>query len=121
MNTQQIADTLVGCCRNEQWEKAYQDLYSPEIVSIETGDTSEMGHIEGMEGLQKKGQWWADTFDVHSIEVSDPIVADNWFTVRFIMDTTHKPSQQRSKMSEIAVYQVSDGKIVREQFFYDQE
>jgi len=36
------------------------------------------------------------------------------------MDTTHKPSGQRSQMSEIAVYQVEDGKIVKEQFFYDE-
>ncbi|MGB5190992.1 SnoaL-like domain-containing protein, partial [Robiginitalea sp.] len=58
---------------------------------------------------------------VHSAEVSDPTAADNWFSVRFEMDTTHKPSHQRSKTSEIAVYQVSDGKIVREQCFYDQQ
>jgi hypothetical protein len=121
MNTQKIAETLVASCREGEWEKAYQDLYSPEIISIETGDTSEMGRVEGMEGLKKKEDWWAENFDVHSIEVSDPIVADNWFTVRFDMDTTHKPSQERSTMSEIAVYQVSDGKIVREQFFYDQQ
>ncbi|MGA9237542.1 SnoaL-like domain-containing protein [Robiginitalea sp.] len=120
MNTENIANTLVECCRKGEWERAYRDLYSPEIVSIETGDTSDMGHIQGMEGLKKKGDWWAETFDVHSIEVSEPTVADNWFSVRFEMDTTHNPSGQRSKTSEIAVYQVTDGKIVREQFFYDQ-
>jgi len=37
------------------------------------------------------------------------------------MDTTHKPSGQRNKMSEIGVYEVKNGKIVKEQFFYDQE
>jgi ketosteroid isomerase-like protein len=100
-------------------ERAYRDLYSTGIVSIETGDDSDMGHIEGMEGLKKKVDWWSDTFEVHGIEVSDPIVSESWFTVRFEMDTTHKPSGQRSKTSEIAVYQVADGKIVREQFFYD--
>ena len=120
MNTENIANTLVECCRKGEWERAYMDLYSPEIVSIETGDTSDMGHIQGMDGVKKKADWWAETFDVHSIEVSEPTVADNWFSVRFEMDTTHKPSQQRSKTSEIAVYQVTDGKIVREQFFYDQ-
>ena len=120
MNTQQLAETLVGYCRKGEWDKAYMELYSPEIVSIETGDDSEMGNIKGMEGLQKKGEWWANNFDVHGIEVSDPVVADNWFSVRFEMDTTHKPSGQRSKSSEIAVYRVVDGKVVWEQFFYDQ-
>lgn len=35
------------------------------------------------------------------------------------MDTTHRPSGQRSQSSEIAVYEVKDGKIVKEQFFYN--
>jgi hypothetical protein len=67
----------------------------------------------------KKGEWWENTFEVHSSKASDPVVADNWFSVKFDMDTTHKPSGQRSKSSELAVYKVEDGKIVREQFFYD--
>jgi hypothetical protein len=33
------------------------------------------------------------------------------------MDVTMK-GQGRSKMDEIAVYEVKDGKIVKEQFFY---
>jgi len=37
------------------------------------------------------------------------------------MDTTHKPSGQRSQSSELGVYRVQDGKIVKEQFFYDEE
>jgi hypothetical protein len=121
MNTTEIAKTLVDYCRQEDWEKAYRELYSPKIVSIEFGDESPMGHLEGMEELMKKGAWWAETFDVHEIEVSDPIVAEDWFSVRFTMDTTHKPSGQRSTTSEIAVYQVEDGKVVREQFFYNQK
>jgi len=36
------------------------------------------------------------------------------------MDTTHRPSGNRSTMSEIAVYEVKEGKIVKEQFFYDE-
>ena len=53
--------------------------------------------------------------------MSQPVVADNWFSVRFDIDSTHKPSGQRSQMSEIGVFQVADGKIVKEQFFYNME
>ncbi len=67
-----------------------------------------------------KNEWWQETFEVHSSKASNPVVADNWFSVKFEMDTTHKPSGQRSQSSEIGVYQVEDGKIVREQFFYNQ-
>jgi len=37
------------------------------------------------------------------------------------MDTTHKASGQRTNSQEIAVYQVKDGKIIKEQFFYDKD
>jgi len=117
MTTAQVADKLVEYCRNQQEDKAYHELYSPEITSIEMVEP--MKEVHGMEGIQKKGQWWEENFEVHDIKVSDPLVADMHFTVRFDMDTTHKPSGHRSQMSELGVYTVKDGKILQEQFFYD--
>jgi ketosteroid isomerase-like protein len=117
MTTKDIAEKLVGYCRNQQEDKAYQELYSPEIISIEMQEP--MQEVRGFEGLQKKGQWWNENFEVHATKVSDPLVADNHFSVKFWMDTTHKPSGQRSQMNEIGIYEVKDGKICKEQFFYD--
>ncbi len=117
MKTEEIAQNLVDWCNKGEWDKCYQELYSPKIVSIESGDNQVSN---GMAEVAKKGEWWEENFEVHSSKASKPIVADNWFTVSFTMDTTHKPSGQRSVSSEIAVYQVEDGKIVREQFFYNQ-
>lgn len=119
MNTKDVAEKLVNYCRNNQESKAYEELYSPEITSIEMQEP--MKEVNGFEGLQKKGQWWEENFEVHATKVSEPLVADNHFTVKFWMDTTHKPSGHRSQMNELAVYQVKDGKIWREQFFYDTE
>ena len=42
--------------------------------------------------FKRKGKWWKENFEVHSTNVSEPLVADNWFSVKFEMDTTHKPS-----------------------------
>ncbi|MEM7186481.1 MAG: nuclear transport factor 2 family protein [Bacteroidota bacterium] len=117
MNTQEIANNLVNWFNDGQEERCYQELYSPNIVSIEPA--GEHAISNGMEEVGKKGEWWYENFEVHNSRASDPIVADNWFSVRFEMDTTHKPSGQRSESSEIAVFQVADGKIVKEQFFYD--
>ena len=121
METNEIANKLVASCKAGDFETPYQELYSPNIVSIENDGTGENARVEGFEGLQKKGEWWKENFEVHNTTVSEPIVADNWFSVRFEMDTTHRPSGHRSTMSEIGVYQTKDGKIVKEQFFYDEE
>jgi len=56
-------------------------------------------------------------FEVHSIKASAPLVADNWFSVKFEIDTTDKKSGKRSILSEIGVYKVADGKIVKEHYF----
>ncbi len=121
METQEIANKLVEWCKKGDYESPYQELYSPKIVSIENDGKGEGGYAEGFEGIQKKGEWWKENFEMHSSSVSEPIVADNWFSVKFEMDTTHIPSGHRSQMSEIAVYEVKDGKIVKEQFFYDEQ
>ena len=72
-----------------------------------------------MDEVAKKGIWWEETFEIHKTSASDPLIAGNWFTLTFTMDTTHKPSGIRSETSEVAVYQVKDGKIVYEEFFYN--
>ncbi len=118
METKEIAEKLVAWCNEGNYENCYQQLYSPEIVSIEAPG-AQHPISNGFEEVAKKGEWWEETFEVHSSKASQPTVADNWFSVRFEMDTTHKPSGQRTTSSEIAVYQVKDGKIVKEQFFYD--
>ena len=120
METKEIAEKLVKWCKEGEFEKPYQHLYSPDIVSIENDGSTEGGRVVGFEGIQKKGEWWKGNFEVHNTTVSDPVVAENWFSLCFEMDTTHKPSGHRSTMSEIAVYQVKEGKIVKEQFFYDE-
>jgi hypothetical protein len=46
------------------------------------------------------------------------LVAGSHFAVTFKMDVTFKPQAKRFKLEEVAVYQLSDGKIVYDQFFY---
>ncbi|WP_288959974.1 nuclear transport factor 2 family protein [uncultured Sulfitobacter sp.] len=116
MNTQQIAERLVELFNKGEMETPYIELYSPNITSVE--QEGEFMKCEGMEEVMKKGAWWQETFDVHSASASNPIVADDWFTVSFTMDTTHKPSGMRSQMTELAVYRTEEGKIVYEEFFY---
>ena len=93
------------------------ELYSADIESIEEGNTSDIGNVKGMDGLKKKGQGLSRDFEVHNIKASVPVVADNWFSVKFEIDTTDKKSGTRSILSEIGVYKVEDGKIVKEHYF----
>lgn len=117
MNTQQIADQLVAWFNEGEMMKPYTELYSQDIVSVEQEDGPNK-RCNGMAEVMKKGEWWDENFEVHGSKAEGPLVGDDWFSIKFWMDTTHKPSGVRSEMSEIAVYQVKDGKIVYEEFFY---
>jgi hypothetical protein len=47
-----------------------------------------------------------------------PFVGEDKFAVYYNLDVTFKPTGKRTPMEEMALYEVKDGKIVREQFFY---
>lgn len=117
MTTQEVADKLVAYCRNMQFEDAMKELYSPNIVSIEPkGAPAEV--CEGMEAVVAKSMQFAEmTEEMHGNAVSDPVVAENFFSCAMKMDITFKGGPRMS-MEEVCVYEVVDGKIVREQFFF---
>ena len=117
MAIDKIAENFVNWRNNDEADRLRAELYSPDIESIEEGNTTEIGHVKGMEGLKKKGQGLSRDFEVHHIKASEPVVADNFFSVKFEMDITDKKSGKRSLLSEIGVYKVDDGKIVKEHYF----
>jgi len=117
MTTQEVANKLVGYCRQGQYENAMKELYDPNIVSIEPKGAP-MEKVEGFEGVVQKAEYFNNMVEeFHGNEVSEPIVADNFFSCRMKMDATFKEGGRQS-MEEICLYQVEDGKIVKEEFFY---
>jgi len=117
MKIDEIAYHFVNWRNTNEAGRLRAELYSPDFESIEEWNTSEIGRVKGMEGLKKKGQELSQQFEVHNIKASNAVVADNWFSVKFEIDTTDKKSGNRSTLSEIGVYKVEDGKIVKEYYF----
>lgn len=118
MTTQKIAQRLVELCRQGQFEAAQKELYADDCISTEPAGAP-METVEGLDALIEKGERFMSMVEeVHGIEVSDPLVAGSYFTVVMKLDTTMKDSG-RSLMEEICLYQVHEGKIVSEEFFYD--
>ena len=117
MKIDEIAHRFVNWRNTNNADTLRAELYSPDIESIEEWNTSEIGHVKGMDGLKKKGQGLSQQFEVYNIKASDAVVADNWFSVKFEIDTTDKKSGKHSTLSEIGVYKVDDGKIVKEYYF----
>ncbi|HVT94149.1 MAG TPA: nuclear transport factor 2 family protein [Bryobacteraceae bacterium] len=120
MTTQEVADKLVKLCSEGKFEEATDALYSPDIVSMEAGaPPGGSRESKGIAAVKAKGKWWVENHDVHSSVVEGPLVAGSHFSVVFRLDVTFKPEKKRFTMEEVAVYKVTDGKIVYEEFFYN--
>jgi|SRR5580700_7341910 hypothetical protein len=117
MTTAQIASRLVEFCRRGDYDAAHKELYAVNAVSIEPDSTPETT-VRGLAGLAEKSKMFADTFEVHGGSISDPVVAGSFFSCAMTADVTDKKSGVRFTLEEICVFEVQDGKIVREQFFF---
>jgi hypothetical protein len=117
MTTQEIAERLVAYCREAKWEAAQRELYAENAVSIEPFATPAFEkETRGLAAILEKGRKFdAMVEEMHSVSVSEPLVAGNSFACTMGMDVTMK-GQGRMNMSELCVYEVKDGKIVLEQF-----
>ena len=117
MNTEEVAKKVVELTRKQAWKEAIDTLYDKDIVSVEarTMDGSSP-ESRGIEAVRGKTDWWENNMQVHSAKVSGPFVAHDRFVVQYDIDATDKNSQKRMQMSEVGVYTVKDGKIVREEF-----
>ena len=121
MSTATVANRLVSLCREGKYEDAQRELYAKDAVSIEPREMSNgpMGNAKGLKAILEKGHQWMESVEaIHKSEVSDPVVADGWFSVAMHVDATMK-GRGRTDMHEICVYHVKGDKIVQEQFFYD--
>lgn len=118
MTVNEIANKLVDYCRKGQWDQAQNELYADNALSIEPAGGPWPETIQGREAIdQKAAQFESMVEEVYGIEVTEPIVCGDQFSIGMTMDVKMK-GMERSKNPEICVYEVRDGKITKEQFFY---
>ena len=117
MNTEEVANRVVELTRKQAWHEAVDNLYGKDVVSVEArGMGGESPEKRGIDAVRGKADWWIENMDVHSFKVSGPFVAHDRFVVQYDVDVTDKNSKNRFQMSEVGVYTVKNGKIVREEF-----
>jgi ketosteroid isomerase-like protein len=120
MTTMEIARKLVELCGQGRNREALDTLFAADMVSVEAAPPpGGARETRGLVAVKAKGQWWVDNHEIHSASITGPWPHDNRFVVGFQYDVTNKPSGRRMKLDEVGLYEVRDGKIVREEFFYD--
>ena len=118
MTVTEIANRLAELCDQGEFEKAQKELYAEDAVSIEARAAPGFDkEIKGLAAILEKGKKFRSMVEEsHGYGVTGHLVAGNSIAIALTMDVTMK-GQERSKVAEICVYEVKDGKIISEQFF----
>jgi hypothetical protein len=118
MTIHEIAARLVILCRQGQFETAQKELYSKDAISVEPYGTSDFEkETRGLEAILEKGRKFETMVEqTHLMEVSEPLIATGSFSCTLRMDITMK-ERGHMDMTELCVYEVKDGKIIKETFY----
>lgn len=72
----------------------------------------------GKPAVRGKNEWWFSNNQVHSLNVTGPFLGESQFGLILAYDFTELATGIRRQFSELALYTVAGGKIVRDEFFY---
>lgn len=118
MTTQEVANQMNELFKENKWDKVQEALYAEDCESIEPAGAQGLKTVKGMAAIREKGRQFNETIEeMHGGWCSEPLVGGNYISFSMGMDVTTK-GMGRLKMEEICVYEVKDGKIIKEQFFY---
>jgi hypothetical protein len=118
LTTEEVAAAFNELAQQEKWFEIQDIFFSDNVKSIEPPDSPYFQYAEGKATVRKK----ADDFvkkirDFHGAYTTLPVVAGNHFAVGRGMEITVE-GFGRIKIDQIMLYEVKDGRILSEQFFY---
>lgn len=121
MTTKEVADKYHELMSANKREQVVDELYSQNIVCKEPEHAMAMGIpniTKGLVAVKAKSKARDGLIaEIHGDFCSEPIIAGSFFSVVLERDVTFK-GKPRMNLQEIAVFEVKDGNIVSEQFFY---
>jgi hypothetical protein len=116
--THEVASRFSELARQEKWFEIQDELFAEDVKSIEPPSAIHLQNAEGKEAVRKKGEDWVKRIEaLHSAHTTQPIVAGNFFCVGREKEMTVREIG-RIEIKQIMMYEVRNGKIISERFFY---
>ena len=118
MTTREVASRFNELAKEEKWFEIQDELFSDNVKSIDPPGSPYFKYAEGKALVRKKGEDFVRKVEAaHKRNTTEPVVAGNHFAVGREVDITVK-GFGRIQINEVMLYEVKDGQIVSEQFFY---
>jgi len=118
LTTEEVAARFNELAQQEKWFEIQDEFFADNVRSVDPPNSPYFGYAEGKDAVRKKGEDWVKRVEaVHRTYTTEPVVGGNHFAVGREVDITVQ-GFGRIKIDEIMLYEVKDGQIVLEQFFY---
>ncbi|MEO6548378.1 MAG: nuclear transport factor 2 family protein [Ferruginibacter sp.] len=118
LTTQEVAARFNELAKQEKWFEIQDEFFSENVKSIDPTNSPYMGYAEGKSNVRKKGEDFVKTItDFHGASTTEPVVGGNYFAVGREVDVTVQ-QHGRIQIKQVMLYEVKDGQIISEQFFY---
>jgi hypothetical protein len=122
MTTQEVANRYHELATQGKWFEIQDELFADDVKSIEPADAPSryryLRSAEGKANVRKKAEAWVSRIEkLYSQYFTEPVVGGNYFALGWGVDVD-VAGLGRRKIDEIMLYEVKDGRIVLEQFFY---
>ncbi|MEO8405103.1 MAG: SRPBCC domain-containing protein [Chitinophagaceae bacterium] len=114
----EVAAQFNKLAKEEKWFEIQDKLFAENVKSIEPSNSPWLKNAEGKAVVRKKGEDFVQRIEeVHRAYTTEPVVGGNYFAVGREMDMTIH-GHGRIQANQVMLYEVKDGKIILEQFFY---
>ena len=118
LTTKEVAARYNELAQQEKWFEIQDELFADNVRSIEPSSAKHLPNAEGKSAVRKKGEDWVKRVEArHDSYTTTPVIGSNYFVVGRSTDITVQ-GLGRMQVSELMMYEVKDGQIVLEQFFY---
>ena len=118
LTTQEVSARFHELAQQEKWFEIQDELFAENVKSIDPQNSPYFGYAEGKAPVRKKGEDFVSKIQaVHRASTTAPLVTGNHIAVGREMDITVQ-GHGRIQINEIMLYEVKDGQIISEQFFY---
>lgn len=118
LTTKEVAARFNELAKQEKWFEIQDELFADNVKSIDPPGSPYFGYAEGKAAVRKKGEDFVKRIEAaHQRHTTEPIITSNHFAVGREVDITVQ-GHGRIQINEIMLYEVKDGEIISEQFFY---
>lgn len=114
----EVAAVFNELAQQEKWFEIQDQLFADDVKSIDPENSPYFGYAAGKDNVRKKGEDFVKRIEsFHGAHTTEPVIGGNHFAVGREMDITVQDFG-RIQINEVMLYEVKEGKIVSEQFFY---